>query len=73
MGSTSYSDEEDFVWIGKYSPRETRRLFEALEQANIDFRAAFDGFGAQIDVFIDPAQLYMIEEIKRSLFGEFSP
>ena len=73
MSATSYSDEEDFVCIGNYSPREARRLFEALEQANIDFRAALDGFGAQIDVLIDPAQLYMVEEIKRRLFEEFSP
>jgi hypothetical protein len=73
MGATSYSEEEDFDYIGKYSPREARRLFEALERANIDFRFEVDSVRAQIDVFIDPAQLYMIEDIKRSLFGEFSP
>ena len=76
MGATSYSDEEDFVCIGNYSPREARRLFEALEQASIDFRASDSqdrGSGPDINVFVDPAQLYMTEEIKRTLFGEFRP
>ena len=73
MDATSYSEEDDFVWIGNYSPREARRLFEVFGLENIDFRFAVDGRGAQIDVFIDPAHLYMIEEIKCSLFGERSP
>ncbi len=84
MGAVPESDDSHFASIGNFSPPEAQRLFDALEQAAIDFRAKFDdgidssaivqrsfGLDAQIDVFVDPEKLAEAEAIRRSLFGDF--
>jgi hypothetical protein len=32
-------EEEDFVWLGSYAPRQASKLLERFEQAGIAFRA----------------------------------
>ena len=87
MDSSADFDESRFTSIGDFSPPDTRRLLAALAEARIEFRAKFDdgivreagslhrGFGmdAHIEVFVDSEKLSEVEEIQRSLFGDFTP
>ena len=80
-------DESHFTSIGDFSPPDARRILAALAEARIEFRAKFDdgivreagslhrGFGmdAQIEVFVDSEELTQVGEIRRSLFGDFTP
>ena len=87
MDAASDAEEPSFVLIGNFSPPDARRLFAALAQAGIEFRAQFNdgvsrttgspakGFGmyAQIYISVESEKLSEAEEIQRSLFGEFTP
>jgi hypothetical protein len=87
MDASADFEEQGFVSIGSFSPPEAERLFAALAQADIEFRADFDdgvsgrfglpgrGFGmrAQIGVSVDSEKVPQAEKIQRDLFGEFTP
>lgn len=87
MDSSDDFDESQFTFIGDFSPPDTRRLFAALAEARIEFRAKFydgivreagslhRGFGmdAHIEVFVDSEKLPEAEKIQRNLFGDFTP
>jgi len=77
-------DEESpagFEYLGRYHITEAKRLFDALEKAEIDFEAAFDdgsgsrsslgsfGMEAGVDVAVESAKRGEVNAIHTRLFG----
>ena len=76
---------EAFEYLGRYQINEAKRLFNALEKAEIDFEAAFDdgsgsrsslgSFGTEsgVEVAVESAKRNEVNAIHTKLFGSALP
>ena len=76
---------EAFEYLGRYQITEAKRLFEALEKAEIDFEATFDdgsgsrsslgsfGMDAGVEVAVESSERDRVNAIHTRLFGSALP
>jgi hypothetical protein len=72
-------EQTDFVWLGRYAPREAAKLLARFEEAGIPFRmqprkpSPEPGPTAGIYISVDATRGSEVPEIHRDLFGDGLP
>ena len=72
--------EEELVFLGSYSPRETSKLVQRFQDAGIAFTATPRGPGYEsagptitMQIKVDPTRSAEVDRIHRELFGDGLP